>query len=579
MLFGSFRRPADPSNQIRTISRRLTAARILAVVLGGLLYMLALPPWNYSVLGLLAMVPLIMVIVDRKPLAAAFYAGLWSLTWTNCSYFWLREIHPAVPPAISLVASLWPLVWGYTVPWLWRQLAYPTAVRLGGAEAMRQYAAEKLSPVRILSLAALLAAWYVFLEFTRSTMFPWNNLSTTMWRNLQLLPLAAYAGQFGIGFLLATVSLALGLGLRFRNARGHIRALPALLALGTTYLLAVTAFTIRQEALKRQELRSFRAAAIQGDISQRRNADNLAAAEALDIYLDESKKLLQSLPPDGPERPAVLIWPETAVPYAFKAMGPVSTRFRDEVFAMTRQYRMPLLFGTIDFRRKAAGEYGITNSALLITPEAGEAARYDKTHRVPYGEYIPFRELLPQFIASRIDMNRDLFPGRDYTPVRLTPEVRAGIAICFESVFAYIAREEARRGANLLLVISNDAWYPTSSEPEQHLANAVLRSVETGLPSLRCGNNGGTLVIDASGNIRQILSTPGTGRMEIRRGRAAGVLEIAVPQAPEMTFYVRHGEWFIVLCGLVTLVGFALALQRFFAERQRYRTLLEAQKE
>ena len=127
----------------------------------------------------------------------------------------------------------------------------------------------------------------------------------------------------------------------------------------------------------------------------------------------------------------------------------------------------------------------------------------------------------------------------------------------------------------MLLVISNDAWYPTSSEPEQHLANAVARSVETGLYSVRCGNNGGSLLISPSGVISQVLTVPGTGLPELRRGRGIGVIEVPVPQNPQMTFYTRYGEWFTVLCGLLSLAGLVAAGTGFLSFRRELLARLE----
>ncbi len=126
------------------------------------------------------------------------------------------------------------------------------------------------------------------------------------------------------------------------------------------------------------------------------------------------------------------------------------------------------------------------------------AGRYDKVHIVPFGEFIPLNDTFP-VIGELVGMGRNLTPGKAFRPLDLTKDVRAGVMICYEDVFAYAARELVRNGANFLLVITNDAWYPTSTEPEQHYANAVLRTVETRLPMLRCGNSNYSVLIDQFG--------------------------------------------------------------------------------
>ena len=221
-----------------------------------------------------------------------------------------------------------------------------------------------------------------------------------------------------------------------------------------------------------------------------------------------------------------------------------------------------MLIGTLDFAfplpREAAP--GFTNSALYFDKEGTLCYKYDKIHRVPYGEYIPFRKYLPEFLIKMVDMGRDLTPGVNRTPLILPGGPRVSVAICYEGVFGYLTREFARQGANVLLVLSNDAWYPRSSEPEQHLANAVMRAVETGLPMVRCGNNGGSLLVWPSGSVSEELRAIGgdvTIRFYLQRGRSCGVIEVPYFDHPEPTFYVKHGEWligvffvfFFALCG------------------------------
>ena len=122
------------------------------------------------------------------------------------------------------------------------------------------------------------------------------------------------------------------------------------------------------------------------------------------------------------------------------------------------------------------------------------------------------------------------------------------MSICFEDVFPSVARREAQLGANLLLVITNDAWYPESSEPEQHFANCLLRTIETGLPMVRCGNNSSSVVVDRFGIVTDGLLKDASGAVDpIGKARVAGVVEVTALPEPEPTFYVKYGEWFVYL--------------------------------
>ena len=559
-----FRVPEGERNEADRISFRRAAGRALLAASGGVLLALALPPCNLWWFAFFALTPPVLAAWRRKFLAGFGLGWLWGIGWALPGYWFLREIDPAVPWGIAPIAALWPGVWAALLPGLIRNAAYPLPLRLEGAEAM---AAHKPAAWRLWLVAAAAAGLWVVLEYTRSTMLPWNNLSTPMWRFPKLLTIASAAGQYGIGFAVGFVGVLTALCALLRGG-GAFRWRAWLAA--PVPLLALLLFAAAVRPAPVLNRRIVRIAAVQGDISQRRNASGAQAEEALTIYLDLTKQAQRH-----DSAPELIVWPETAVPYAYRGDHPVCAAYRNEVRLLTG-IGAPMLIGTIDFLPLDPEEkaWGVANSALLI--RRGEvAAKYDKTHRVPYGEYIPFRSWLPNWIIRKIDMNRDLTPGRSLQPVEVLPGVRAGIAICFESVFPYIARAEARRGANLLIVLSNDAWYPTSSEPEQHLANAVMRSVETGLPSLRCGNNGGTLLVAPDGSLQQVLEVPGTGAPELRRGRGIGYFDVPVPEAPPMTFHTRFGDWFVGLAALLAAAGWGLAAQSRNRERRRLTELLE----
>lgn len=541
--------------------------RLAAAVLCGVIYFFALPPWNWSALILLPVGGLLLCLAHLNWYERLLAGWMFGLGWALPGFWFLREIHPAVPFGIAPVLALWPAVWAWAAVSLLKHLLYPVHVRLDGEAAAAEYLPGAL---RRIFASAVLAALWIILEFSRSTMLPWNNLATAIWRYPRLLALVSVTGVTGAGFLIAHLSCSLVLAWRFRKkdkkqyALWFGAVLPAV-------LLPSLVMVYRAQENAPEKVQKYRIAAIQGDISQRRNADSAQAFEALKIYLDMTREAVKLQP-----APDVIVWPETAVPYAFRGNHPVSGLYRQELLRIVRESGIPVLFGTIDFREFPAfsGHYLVTNSALLLTP-SGIAARYDKIHRVPFGEYIPFRKWLPGSLVKAIDMNRDLLAGTDFAPVELKPGIRAGMAICFESVFPYVARESVRQGANMLLVISNDAWYPTSSEPEQHLANAVARAVENGRYAVRCGNNGGTLLVAPDGSVSQVLTVPGSGLPELRRGRGIGVIEIPVPDAPGMTFYTRYGEWFTVLCGVLCFAGVLLTGWSFIAFRRELLTRME----
>ena len=287
------------------------------------------------------------------------------------------------------------------------------------------------------------------------------------------------------------------------------------------------------------------------------------------IYEKLSRQALEQHPEAD-----IVVWPESAIPILFLSCftrhdiplpsgAKMNARYQSIVRNLCLHHRKKLLFGALDLEeaslrrmRKNDPPLGITNTALLIDEWGGVAGRYDKFHRVPFGEYVPGRKYLPDKLVQMMDMGRDLVPGAAPIPIaELTVatgqggqcKIRPGVVICYEGVFGYVTRELVLRGANVLVALSNDAWYPSSSEPEQHLANATIRAVECGIPMVRVGNNSGTGIVMPSGRFAQAVEVPGPeDRPEIRRGRGFRLLKVPVIEAPQQTYFIRYGDWFPV---------------------------------
>ena len=257
--------------------------------------------------------------------------------------------------------------------------------------------------------------------------------------------------------------------------------------------------------------------------------------------------------------------------------APICTEYRSRVRRMIRESKTPFLVGTLSYDNiRSNTEFDMFNSALLLKEfpltggniryDADAAGRYDKVHIVPFGEFIPLNDKFPA-IGRLVGMGRNLTPGRAFRPVDLTKDVRAGVMICYEDVFAYAARELVRNGANFLLVITNDAWYPTSTEPEQHYANSVLRTVETRLPMLRCGNSNYSVLIDQFGRTVDSVTKridPATGDTELtpwEQKAASAVMTVRVPKNYRPTFYVRFGNVFVLVLWVIFAGGMAMVLR------------------
>ena len=547
---------------------------------GGLLYAAALPPLNWSPAAFVTLIPVLVFVSLERRWRWRFAAG-WFWGWCHavCAYSFLREIEWFTPWLLAPVMGLFPAVWAMLVAATIRPVVFPLTVDASGIDDRRAYLEKGAGLGRLLILGVTAAALFTAIEFSRSRLFVWNDLAVTQYRNRNLIQLAALTGSYGVGFCIALVNSALYLSFFRRGWRATLILICAAAAMtggGFLYSRMLDAET----SVSRSEI--WRVLAIQGDLSQRRHATSAQVDEALDVY---GKLSLEAL--DAHPSADVAVWPESAVPIPYYSMldlanrrlkgeGRLYRRYQETVRNIALYRGKPLIFGALDveedaFMRKKASP-GMTNSALMMGGNGVLCARYDKFHRVPYGEYVPGRGLLPGRWVAAMDMGRDLTPGDRLEPWSIFLKrngggesfaVRPGIVICYEGVFGYVTRTHVRHGANVLLALSNDAWYPRSSEPEQHLANATLRAVECGVPMIRVGNNGGTGLLTRRGEFTQILTVPGDeARPELRRGRGYRLLEVGVVADPHRTLAVRWGDWFPWLLTVWCVVVSAFSVLR-----------------
>lgn len=507
-------------------SKILLAAFSLA---GGVFYALALPPLNCWILIFFALIPLFYCGLICNWKSALLCGWLWGLGWAVFAYNFLREIHPAVPYMLAPVLALWPAVFTVSATFLARRF-----FRNGRPGFALQWDLPLKPLIRYLICCAAL---FTVVEWTRYYLFVWNDLSVTLWRVPLLMQIARLAGRYGASLLITSLN-ALFFALIFSRKR----LIPA--AVMAVYPLFCLIYGIYRLNCSEQpsEPVVWKCALIQGNLPQQRIASAEQIFNSINLYTSLSEKTLS-------DAPDTIIWPECAIPIPLRSNTQLAAFYRKQVVQLKKQ----LLLGTLDFT--AGGE--LTNSALLISADGRFRGKYDKFHRVPYGEYVPFRSVLPESWIAAFDMGRDLAAGKKIEPLSVSRDIRVGTAVCYEGVFSYLSAGFARSGANVLAAISNDVWYPQSSEPEQHLANAVMRCVETGLPMVRCGNNGGSGVVTAKGVFTQYIGSS-AARPELLREQAAGIVTVNLDRHPEITLAVRF-ENAIVYLLVIILAGLIIS--------------------
>ncbi|MCX7766138.1 MAG: apolipoprotein N-acyltransferase, partial [Candidatus Sumerlaeia bacterium] len=250
------------------------------------------------------------------------------------------------------------------------------------------------------------------------------------------------------------------------------------------------------------------------------------------------------------EKSALIICPETAITDPFFA---VNRSLQNYIHKVSQTVNTPILFGAdeVVLSTDEKSIEKIYNSAWLVEPDKGLTKTvYRKIHLVPFGEYVPLGGIIP-FLQESIVQVGNFDAGRESTIFSLRPERlpddgkywRFGVMICFESSFSYLARRLVERGANFLVVITNDAWYGRSSGAYQHFALSIFRAIEFRRPVVRSANTGISAVINSYGKILDSLPL-----------ETEGVLTNTCSREETITIYCAYREffvYFIILCLLL----------------------------
>ncbi len=370
---------------------------------------------------------------------------------------------------------------------------------------------------RLLVFAGLWVLGDIARQFILSG-FPWNLVGSAWempgWLGLVFIQPAAWIGIDGLS--LATILLAGGLILGWR---GRVAAACLLGAWGLA-----GAMRLQTPA----PATGLTAVIAQGNVSEKDHRDHGTERDWAERVFDRYLALTRQGVRQAGKGPILVVWPETASPYALAQDGGA----RQAVADAARPAIMTLA-GTERFEQAGVAH----NSLVAVAPDGHVAAIYDKTHLVPFGEYFPS-------YAHIILGEQGFVPGPGLRTLHLAGLPAIGPLICYEAIFPAQVVAAGDR-PSLLVNITNDAWFGDSAGPRQHLAAARMRTVEEGLPMVRAANTGISTVIDAHG---RLLADLGLDR--------AGVLVAPVPGALPPTLASRLGLWAPgVISALLVLAG------------------------
>lgn len=334
------------------------------------------------------------------------------------------------------------------------------------------------------------------------TGFPWLSLGSAFAPWPEAIQAAAFVGVYG----LSLVAAACAVWLTRAVTEGSDTLKPLLAA---TLVLAGLAFwgMHQVDAPLAESGPPARVGIVQGNIDQSLKWEPRFQNATVRRYVRLSSREAVLHDPD------LLVWPETALPFYFQEAGEFSQavrRFADEEDTA-------LLLGSPGYARgDAPGSYSLYNRAFLVGDQGEVRGYYDKERLVPFGEYVPLGEYLT-FLSKLTEGVGDFEPGADTAPLQ-TGNLALGVLICYESIFPDLAQKRVEQGANVLVNISNDAWFGRSAGPWQHLHLSLLRAVEQGRYLVRATNTGISVFADPRGRVlvQSGMFTPATLHWQIR---------------------------------------------------------------
>ena len=386
------------------------------------------------------------------------------------------------------------------------------------------------------------------LAAARITSVPWDQVGYSQVDHLRLTRLAPWTGVYGISFVLVAgnvLLLADWIPLKGMQASGRFAVRLTVLALVAVSLSLGTAApaptsdyaVLLQPNIDVEPPDNWQGPQWEGSVGWLVSQAEQTCTPAFD-----GMPLAREVPPDRicPQNtppPGVVLWPE--VGSWFRSDDP---RTLEVLRAVATGANAPFIAGM-----EGEDPAGIYNSAVFVGANGAVAGRYDKIHLVPFGEYVPYRNLL--FFANHLTRQvGDFTRGHERTVFRADGHT-FGVFICYESVFADEVRFFAKNGAQVLVNLSDDGWYGDTSAPWQHLNMARMRAIENDRWILRDTNNGVTTAIDPEGRVTVSAPRHTLASLVARYGYRS-----------DLTFYTRYGDVFAYLCCAVVMGALLLSL-------------------
>jgi apolipoprotein N-acyltransferase len=491
----------------------------------GVLLAVAFPTLDLHFLAWFALLPLFLALRGKSIKDGFWLGGITGLVYFAGTVYWVTNSVNMYGGFSIVPASLITLL-------LCAYLAlYPAVFGAAAVHIRKNHPTLFFIAAPALWTALELARTYVF------TGFPWSLLGYSQYHWLQMIQIADITGVYGVSFLIVLVNAAVAAFILDRRNYSPLIAAAVVIAV----VLGYGSFRLRTP----EGPDKITVSVVQGNIDQFNKWDSAFRENTNAVYTRLTREVLKG-------RPDLVIWPETATPFYFNGVAPTDQSMTTRLAAQVKKNRVPLLTGSPTYEVYPNKRIIGRNSAFLLSADGQVAATYHKIHMVPFGEYVPLKNVL-FFIEKLVQAIGDFQAGDEYTVMTVPaqgaarPDVTVSTVICYEIIFPDLVRRFVDKGANVITTITNDAWFGRTSAPYQHFSMAVFRAVENHVPIARAANTGVSGFIDAKGNI---LATSNIFT-------EAGLTHTLTP-GTRKTFYTKYGDLFSYACLILSIVMIAI---------------------
>ena len=488
-------------------------------VLSAFLLILSFPRFSIEIFAWFGFLPLFFVLQNKSKLQAFFLAYITGVIFWSGIIYWL--IHVTFPGMILLILYL-ALYFGLFGLVISRYLILDTWY-----------------------LVLFIPSLWVILEYIRNYLFSgfgWALLGYSQYLNLPIIQIADITGAWGVSFLvmMSNVMIYSVIGCRLSVIGGKQKyLLPVLCILVTLtygyYKIYRTPNTEHRIPIK--------ISVIQGNIPQELKWNPGSEDFIVKKYLTLTTEVKE-------DKPDLIVWPEAAMPVVLQG----DCQLYERIQKFIEKIQIPILLGAVTLK-----EDRYYNSALLISGDGKLLSKYDKLHLVPFGEYVPLKNIF-RFLETVVPIG-DFSQGKDYTIFKVPStgyrvqsretQNNFAVLICFEDLFPQLSREFIKRGADFLINITNDAWFKKTTSPYQHLQASVFRAVENRVYLIRSANTGISGFIAPTDKILSLVHDKASREIFIS-GYSTKEIFIA---KKNLSFYTRYGDIFVIICFLFIFYG------------------------